>query len=133
MDKSKVLQELQFKAIRSGGPGGQHANKVSSKVVLVFDLAHSTGLSDAEKIRLATKLANRLNKDGTWALQCDRHRSQHQNKEEVIKRFFVLLKQALRVPKKRKASAPSRSAMEKRLRAKKRNAQKKADRARPEH
>lgn len=131
MDNSSILQELQFKAIRSSGPGGQHANKVSSKVELVFDIAHSKGLSEAEKNRLFFKLKSKLSKENVLTLQCDESRSQHKNKDLVIKRFFELLKKALLVPKKRKRTKPSKGAIEKRLQAKKRAALKKVNRSKP--
>ncbi|MFS4468983.1 alternative ribosome rescue aminoacyl-tRNA hydrolase ArfB [Maribacter sp. 2210JD10-5] len=131
MDKDTIQQELQFKAVRSSGPGGQHANKVSSKVALSFDVQNSLGLSPIEKERLFQKLGFKLSKENTLVLQCDIHRSQHKNKEEVIKRFFRLLKKSLQVPKKRKPTKPSKSAIEKRLKSKKRAALKKVNRAKP--
>ncbi|RRQ50132.1 aminoacyl-tRNA hydrolase [Maribacter algicola] len=132
MDKEVILRELQFKAIRSSGPGGQHANKVSSKVELTFDLATSEGLSVPEKERLLKRLDTKLNKDGNILLQCDESRSQHKNKDLVIQRFFGILEAALTVRKKRKASKPSKSAIEKRLKSKKIASLKKANRGKPE-
>ncbi|KAA2219377.1 alternative ribosome rescue aminoacyl-tRNA hydrolase ArfB [Maribacter flavus] len=132
MDKEGILKELQFKAIRSSGPGGQHANKVSSKVELTFDVVNSSVLSETEKTRISKKLASKLTNEGALLLQCDESRSQHKNKELVVERFFALLEAALKVPKKRKASKPSKSAIEKRLKSKKANAEKKANRSKPE-
>ncbi|MFS4455397.1 alternative ribosome rescue aminoacyl-tRNA hydrolase ArfB [Maribacter sp. 2304DJ31-5] len=132
MDQDIIQQELQFKAVRSSGPGGQHANKVSSKVELSFDIPNSKGLSEVEKERLLNKLGTRLNHEGQLQLQCDTHRSQHKNKSTIIKRFFELLRKALYIPKKRKRSKPSKSAIEKRLKAKKRAALKKANRSKPD-
>lgn len=132
LDKETILKELQFKAIRSSGPGGQHANKVSSKVELTFDLENSAGLSENEKSRISKKLTSKLTKEGALLLQCDESRSQHKNKDLVIKRFFDVLETALIVKKKRKASKPSKSAIEKRLKSKKVNAEKKANRNKPE-
>jgi len=131
LDKNSILQELQFKAIRSSGPGGQHANKVSSKVELVFDLHNSNGLSEEEKNRLFLKLKSKLSKENVLILQCDESRSQHKNKDLVIKRFLDLLKKALVVPKKRKRTKPSKGSIEKRLKAKKRAALKKVNRSKP--
>jgi ribosome-associated protein len=128
-----LLEELQFKAVRSGGPGGQHANKVASKMEVSFDLAGSKALSDVEKERLYAKLSHKLTKEGLLILQCDTHRSQHKNKDEVIARLLMLLKKNLAIPKKRKPSKPTKSAIEKRLKTKKKAAQKKADRRPPEH
>jgi ribosome-associated protein len=131
MNKSKIIQELQFKAVRSSGAGGQHVNKVSSKIELVFDVLSSGALSDTEKERITTKLANRLTKEDVLLLQCDESRSQHKNKVLAIKRFLELLENALKVPKKRRKTKPSKSAIEKRLKAKKRAALKKVNRGKP--
>lgn len=132
MKKQQVHSELQFKAVRSSGAGGQNVNKVSSKVELYFDVAASKGLSDVEKERLLQKLRTRLTNDGVLILQCDEARSQHKNKDLVIKRFFEVLKKALAVPKKRKATKPTKSSIEKRLKSKKRAAEKKANRKPPD-
>ncbi len=128
MEKSLLIQELQFKAVRSGGAGGQHVNKVSSKIELVFDLPASNALSEVEKEMIITKLASRLTKENMLLLQCDESRSQHKNKELVIKRFLELLENALKIPKKRRQTKPSKSAIEKRLKSKKEAAQKKVNR-----
>lgn len=107
-------------------------NKVSSKVELSFDLPASQGLTEAEKQRLQLKLDSRLTKEGSLILQCDQARSQHKNKELVVKRFYALLKAALHMPKKRKPTKPTRSSMEKRLKSKKITAEKKAKRRNPD-
>ena len=131
MDKQKLLSELEFKAIRSSGAGGQHVNKVSSKVELTFDVLNSEGLSSKEKTLLFLKLENRLTKASILILQCDEARSQHKNKQLVIKRFFEVLKNALHVPKKRKPTKPSKSSVEKRLKSKKLASTKKVSRKKP--
>ncbi|WP_190810855.1 alternative ribosome rescue aminoacyl-tRNA hydrolase ArfB [Flagellimonas sp. S3867] len=132
MNKEQIHKELQFKAIRSSGAGGQHVNKVSSKVELTFSLQSSLGLSPSEKERLLLKLGKRLTKDEVLILQCDQARSQHKNKQLVIKRFFELVKKALEIPKKRKTTKPSKSSIEKRLKSKKKDAYKKASRKKPD-
>ncbi|MBQ4913303.1 aminoacyl-tRNA hydrolase [Maribacter sp. MMG018] len=132
MNKETILKELQFKAIRSSGPGGQHANKVSSKVELNFDLFNSNGLSDTQKKRISLKLGSKLTKEGLLLLQCDDTRSQHKNKSLVTDRFFDLVDRALLVQKKRKPTKPSKSSIEKRLRSKKISASKKINRRKPE-
>lgn len=131
LDKNIILHELQFKAIRSGGPGGQHANKVSSKVEVSFDVQNSNGLNEREKSRLLLKLKSKLSKNALLLLQCDESRSQHTNKSIVIKRLLTLLQIALIIPKKRKPSKPSKSSIEKRLKSKKKAALKKANRGKP--
>lgn len=130
LDKETILNELRFKAVRSSGPGGQNVNKVSTKVVLAFDITSSKALSIIEKERILQKLANRINKEQQLVLHCDESRSQQKNKALVIDRFLLLLDQTLMVPKKRKKTNPSRSATEKRLKAKKKASQKKSDRRR---
>ncbi|MEW2920563.1 alternative ribosome rescue aminoacyl-tRNA hydrolase ArfB [Muricauda sp. ANG21] len=132
MKKQQVHSELQFKAVRSSGAGGQNVNKVSSKVELSFDVPASEGLSDVEKERLLQKLRTRLTNDGVLILQCDEARSQHKNKDLVIKRFFEVLRKALTVPKKRKPTKPTKSSIEKRLNTKKKAAEKKANRKPPD-
>ncbi|WP_405384722.1 alternative ribosome rescue aminoacyl-tRNA hydrolase ArfB [Maribacter sp. LLG6340-A2] len=133
MNQEQILKELQYKAIRSSGPGGQHANKVSSKVELTFNVNTSIGLSDKEKKRIYLKLKNKLTNDGLLILQCDETRSQHKNKELVIVRFFRLMDNTLAIAKPRKKSKPTRSSIEKRLKNKKLASLKKANRNKPEY
>ena len=99
---------------------------------LSFDVVNSSVLSETEKSRISKKLASKLTNEGALLLQCDESRSQHKNKDLVVERFFALLEDALKVPKKRKASKPSKSAIEKRLKSKKANAEKKANRNKPD-
>lgn len=131
MKKEQIVSELVFKAVRSGGPGGQHANKVSSKVQLGFQIQTSEGLSDFEKNRLHNKLSHHITKEGWLQLSSETSRSQHKNKELVTQRFFKLLEKALRLQKKRKATKPSKTSIEKRLNSKKKLSDKKASRKRP--
>lgn len=127
-----LIKELKFKAVRSSGAGGQHVNKVSSKVELIFDLLNSEELSFEEKELLQKNLKTKLTKEGIVMLQCDESRSQHKNKELVIKRFLELITNGLKVPKKRKATKPTKSSVEKRIDKKKKTAYKKAFRRKPE-
>lgn len=131
MDKSRIVQESNFKAVRSSGAGGQHVNKVSTKIELSFAVQSSNGLTQQEKNRILLKLGNRLTKEHILLLQCDESRSQHRNKELAIKRLLELLENAVKIPKKRRKTKPKRSAIEKRIASKKRNAQKKANRSKP--
>ena len=118
--------------MRSSGPGGQHVNKVSSKVELSFPIQSSLGLTDVEKERIMLKLKSRLTKEGLLILQCDETRSQHKNRALAVKRLVELLKKASEVPKKRKPTKPSKSSVEKRLKSKKMDAAKKALRKKPD-
>ena len=133
MNQELLLTELLFKAIRSGGPGGQHANKVSSKVELSFHIASSNGLTERQKKRALLKLENKLCKEGLLILQCDETRSQHKNKELVINKFLILLEKAVVIPKARKKSRPTRSSIEKRLKSKKIASLKKVNRGKPDY
>ena len=131
-DEALLISELTFKAIRSSGAGGQHVNKVASKVVLNFNLKQSEGFSEAQKNLLLNNLSNRLTTDGILILQSDESRSQHKNKELVVKRFLDLIKQGLKVPKKRKPTKIPKAVKLKRLSKKKQQADKKANRKPPE-
>ena len=132
MNTGNLIKELNFKAIRSSGPGGQHANKVSSKIELTFDIENSYELNDEEKSLLLKNIANRLTKESILILFCDESRSQHKNKEIIIKRFLELIKNGLIIPKKRKATKPSRSSIRKRLDSKNKHSKKKKDRKKPD-
>jgi len=132
MDSEKLIKELSFKAIRSSGPGGQHANKVSSKIVLFFDLSKSEILSDEEKELLIVNLKSKLTKENILILNCDETRSQHKNKEIVIERFLEIIKRGLIVQKPRKATKPSKASIKKRLEKKRKLAFKKSNRKKPD-
>jgi len=132
MNSEKIIKELKFKAVRSSGAGGQHVNKVSSKVELSFDLQNSSTLSFEEKDLLLKNLQNKLTKEGVLLLQCDKSRSQHKNKEIVIDRFIQLIVNGLKIAKKRKSTKPSKASIKKRLDKKKKHAYKKAFRRKPE-
>lgn len=119
MNRAHLLTELRFKAVRSSGPGGQNVNKVASKVILSFDILKSEGLSEAQKTRLVAALDSRLSSDASLILSCDEDRSQHKNKEIVIKRFFEIIKKGLFVAKERKASTVPKAAIRKRIKDKK--------------
>ncbi len=131
MNKEILFKELQFKAVRSSGAGGQHVNKVSSKVELSFNLLLSEGLSNEEKITLQKNIKNRLNKEGILLLSSGETRSQHRNKELVIKRFFELITSSLIKKKIRKASKPTKASIKRKAENKKRNALKKVLRKKP--
>lgn len=128
MNKEKLHIELQFKAIRSSGAGGQHVNKVASKIELTFDIATSNGLSNEEKELLYKNLATKLTKENVLILTCQESRSQHRNKELVTERFFNVIAKNLIIPKVRKKKKPSKLARQKRLDAKKRVSEKKESR-----
>lgn len=131
MDKARLLSELQFKATRSSGPGGQHVNKTSTRVELSWPLGETHIFTEEVIIRLQEKLKNRLTKDRVLLLASERSRSQHKNKEDVIKRFLNLIEASLQEPKKRTRTRPSRASKMKRLSNKKAHSEKKANRKKP--
>lgn len=132
MDKEKIISELNFKAVRSSGAGGQNVNKVSSKVVLLFDLNISQALSEEEKERLATKLKSKLTQGNILILNCDEDRSQLKNKAIVTKRFLELITKSLVIPIKRKPTIVPKSVVAKRLKDKATNSEIKQNRKKPE-
>jgi len=132
VEKEKIISELNFKAVRSSGAGGQNVNKVSSKVVLTFDLKSSQALSEEEKLLLETKIAQRLTAEKLLILNCDEDRSQLKNKEIVIKRFLNLIMAGLVIPKVRKATKIPKSVIKKRIKDKKNLSQTKQLRKKPD-
>lgn len=133
MDTQKIISELDFKAVRSSGAGGQNVNKVSSKVVLSFNVDRSQALSTDEKQLISQKLQNRLNADQTLVLSCDEDRSQLRNKEIAKKRFLDLITKALVVQKVRKATKIPKSVIRKRIKEKKNLSEIKQNRRKPNY
>lgn len=128
LNKANLQKEVTYKTSRSGGKGGQNVNKVSSKVELLFNVAASLLFTDDEKLLLADKLQNRLNKDGLVQVICDEERSQYLNKEKAIERLMGLLSRALHVQKVRKPTKVSKAAKAARLDNKKKLSAKKEGR-----
>ena len=132
MEPEKIIAELQFKAVRSSGAGGQNVNKVSSKVVLTFDLKNSQALSDEEKGLLENKLASRLTSEQILILNCDEDRSQLKNKAIVTKRFIDIITTGLVIPKIRKSTRIPKSVVRKRIKNKKALSETKMNRKKPD-
>lgn len=120
--------ELTYRATRAGGPGGQHVNTSSTKVELSWDVANSPSLTDAQRACINEKLATRIADDGVLRLTSAGSRSQHQNKEDVTERFGRMVQQALRIPKPRRKTKPSRASKEARLKSKKKRSETKSKR-----
>jgi ribosome-associated protein len=131
VETQKIISEVQYKAVRSSGAGGQNVNKVSSKVVLTFEIDPSQGLRDEEKELLKVNLSSRLTIDFVLILNCDENRSQFRNKEIVTKRFLEVIKKGLEVPKIRKPTKIPKSAIRKRLKNKNNASQIKQNRKKP--
>jgi len=120
-DKAGIpLRELTFRFSRSSGPGGQHVNRTETRVELVFDLMGSPSLSESQKARVSRRLSPYMDKGGVVHLVSQSTRSQLRNREEVTKRFRALMRGALRVPRRRYATQPTRAARQKRLEEKRR-------------
>lgn len=132
METEKIISELQYKAVRSSGAGGQNVNKVSSKVVLTFDLENSQALSEEEKALLETKLSSRLTSGQILILNCDEDRSQLKNKAIVTKRFLDIITAGFHVPKIRKATKIPKSVIRKRIKDKKNVSEIKKTRRKPD-
>lgn len=132
MDKDIILSELIYKAVRSSGAGGQNVNKVSSKVVLSFNVQNSNGLVDEEKEYLKERIASRLTQDFILILNCDEDRSQLKNKTIVTKRFIEIIENGLKKPKVRKNTKVPKAVKEKRLQAKKTTSIIKQNRKKPD-
>ena len=132
MEKENIVKELKFKAIRSSGAGGQHVNKVSSKIELTFDLENSEVLNDDEKTLLKSKLYSKLTSENILILTVEETRSQHKNKELAIKKFVTLIVTNLKKPKKRTPTKPSKSVIKKRTETKLKKSVKKALRRKPD-
>lgn len=111
--------ELDYRASRSGGPGGQHVNTSSTRIELIWDAAGSPSLTDEQRERVLEKLGNRINAEGQLLLAESGSRSQHQNREVVTERFVQLLAEALHVPRPRRKTKPPKAEREKRLKEKK--------------
>ena len=120
--------ELTVRATRSSGAGGQHVNKTSSRVQMSWDVGASAALDDSQRERLRRKLASRLTDDGVLTVSVSDTRSQHRNREIAEERINEVVRRALTVPKKRKATRPTRAAREARLVAKKLHSRKKQNR-----
>ena len=120
--------ELGYRFSRSSGPGGQHVQKSSTRVELIFDVSQSPSLTDKERARVQKRLAGYIDSDGILHLTSQSERSQHRNREEVVARFEMLMRQALKRRKKRKATKPTASAKEKRLQSKHKRSRKKQTR-----
>ena len=132
MDTSILDKELTFRTSRSSGSGGQHVNKTETRVELRFDLNASEGLSSSEQKRIRKALGNRISQAGVLTVASSNRRSQVLNKKEAVKKFYRLLKKALRRRPRRRGPKPLKANPAKRLQNKKQQAEKKALRGKVE-
>lgn len=123
--------ELEARATRSGGPGGQHVNTSSTKVEVVWRLSASRVVTDDERARIRRRLASRIDADGNVRVAASDTRSQRQNRMLAGQRLAALVAQALHVPRARKKTRPTRASVERRLTEKRRRSERKRDRRAP--
>jgi ribosome-associated protein len=128
-DISICEDELVFKVSRSGGPGGQNVNKVSTRVTLFFDVANAMGLSDVQKWRILKQLATRADKNGVVRVVSQKFRTQKANRGAAVRRLQELLRQALKTRPARKKTKVPHWARQRRLEEKKRRSLLKEQRA----
>jgi ribosome-associated protein len=115
-DKVSIpLAELSFRFSRSSGPGGQHVQKSSTRVELLFDVANSPSLTEAQRARVLERLAGYVDSAGVLHLVAQSERSQVRNREQVVARFEALLRKALKRRKRRKPTKPTTASRERRL------------------
>ena len=125
------LWEIIFTASRSSGPGGQHVNKTSSRITLHWSIKDTSALTEFQKTRVLKNLFGRVNQDGSLQLHIEDSRSQHRNKEVAKERLVALLIEALKVPKRRQATKPTRASKRRRVDEKKKRGLTKSLRKKP--
>lgn len=130
-NREEILRSAVFKTSRSGGKGGQNVNKVSSKVELIFDIQNNQYLDDEEKVLVKSRLENRLDRDGLLHIISQEDRSQLLNKEKTIAKLIELLRRSVEVHKKRKTTKIPKAVIQKRLKNKSVNANRKQSRRKP--
>jgi ribosome-associated protein len=115
MGPEHFRREVVFKAVRSRGPGGQNVNKVSSAAQLSWEFEHSLLLSPEQKSRVRVKLGNMINSEGVLMLRSDEYRDLERNKVRCLEKLADHVAAALHVPKKRRATKPTRSSQVRRV------------------
>lgn len=120
--------ELSYRATRAGGAGGQHVNTSSTRIELLWNLTATQALDEEARARVATKLASRLDGEGNLRVVSSARRSQAQNREAAEARLAELVRGALAVPRRRKATKPTRASKEARIGEKKKRSETKRQR-----
>ena len=123
-----IESELEFHAVKSSGPGGQHVNKTNTKVILRWDLLNSKVITEAERLRINSKLKTHINKDGVLQLTDQSSKSQVKNKKAVTEKLTELIHQANYIPKRRVKTKPTKASVRRRLESKRKLGLKKKNR-----
>ena len=126
------LKEISISFARSGGPGGQHVNKVETKVEVRWNVLNSNSLTEENRTWLLKKLANRLTNTGELVISSSLTRDQSRNRANALDKLVKSLRVAFKKPKKRKPTRPSKGAKEKRLQEKKKRGETKQHRSKPD-
>lgn len=137
LKKRNFERELKFRTSRSGGKGGQHVNKVATKVELVFNVRNSNILDLDEKLLIKERLGHKISSEGNLRIVTELFRSQLKNKEASKERFYRMIEKALKRPKLRKPTEPTKASIERRykkkhIRSEKKKGRKKVDLSRAE-
>ncbi len=131
--QAELEKEISFRMSRASGKGGQHVNKVSTRVELLFDVLNSESLTEEEKVLVIKNLAAIISQNGILQIASQSSRSQLRNKEDAKEKFFEKLEKALTIEKPRKKTKKPKSLNEKRLKEKKIQGEKKALRQKVSH
>lgn len=119
LNKTAILSELIFNTSRSGGAGGQHVNKVETKVEVYWDILKSLAINDDQRSLITQKLKNKIDSDGILKMASSKTRSQLKNKEDAINKLLALIEKALTIQPKRIPTKVPKSVVKKRLSDKK--------------